>query len=392
MSVDRSAADLLRRIPQVERILASADCQPLLEAHSRLEVTRQLRHDLDELRRRASNGGLAPDDVDLPAILRRAEQGLAQAAVPYYQRVINATGVVLHTALGRAPLAPAAVAALGELACHPVRVEMDLETGERGGRDEGCARLLRELTGAAAATVVNNNAGATLLILAALARGKKVILSRGEMVEIGGSFRIPDIMEEGGATLVGIGTTNRTHLRDYENAIDADVALILKVHTSNYLVKGFTKEVEIEELVEVGRRHQIPVAHDLGSGCLVDLGRRGISGEPHVNRSVAAGADLVCFSGDKLLGGPQSGIIAGSAEAVSRCRKHPLYRAQSLFVFHRAQCHENALKYITVFFLAEMLSQAFGRFRSQATQRRNAGSTYERTGIGQAPGKDPRRS
>ena len=187
--------------------------------------------------------------------------------------------------------------------------------------------LLRELTGCEDATVVNNNAAATLLLLAATARGKGVLLSRGELVEIGGSFRIPEVMRESGALLVEVGTTNRTHLRDYRDAIDEQTGMILKVHTSNYRVQGFTAEVEIEELVALGRERGIPVGHDLGSGCAVDLESRGLSGEPPLRRSVAAGADLICFSGDKLLGGPQAGIILGRGESVERCRRHSLFRA-----------------------------------------------------------------
>jgi L-seryl-tRNA(Ser) seleniumtransferase len=235
--------------------------------------------------------------------------------------------VVLHTGIGRAVLAPEAVAALAALAGHSQRLEIDLETGARGGRDEGCAVLLRELTGCEDATVVNNNAAATLLLLAATARGKGVVLSRGELVEIGGSFRIPEVMRESGAILVEVGTTNRTHLRDYGDAIDERTGMILKVHTSNYRVEGFTAEVEIEDLVALGKERGVPVGHDLGSGCAVDLASRGIAGEPLLRRSVAAGADLICFSGDKLLGGPQAGIIVGRRESVERCRRHPLFRA-----------------------------------------------------------------
>ena len=259
--------------------------------------------------------------------------------------MINATGVILHTGLGRAVLAPEVADAVGALARGPQRLEIELDSGERGGRDRGCAELLCRLTGAEAATVVNNNAGATLLILATLARGRRVILSRGEMVEIGGSYRIPDVMEESGAILHGVGTTNRTHLRDYERAIagsgregEAPAGMLLKVHTSNFRVVGFTNEVPLAELVELGGEHGLPVVHDLGSGCMVDLARAlasggggsigsGGSGETRVRDSVAAGADLVCFSGDKLLGGPQAGLIVGKAEAVERCRRHPLFRA-----------------------------------------------------------------
>lgn len=317
---------LLRAIPSVDRLLDHAELRAQVELHSRAEVVSEVRRTLDALRGEAERGGLAAAAVEPDAICRRVAADLARRSRPYYRRVINATGVILHTNLGRAPLAPAALAALDATAGHAQRLEVDLETGQRGGRDEGCAALLRELTGAEAATVVNNNAAATLLILAALARGEGVLLSRGEMVEIGGSYRIPEIMRESGARLVEIGTTNRTHPRDYRDAIDEATAMILKVHTSNYRVEGFTSEVAIEELVAIGGERGVAVVHDLGSGSLVDLERRGLP-EPTVQRSVASGADLVCFSGDKLLGGPQAGVIVGRREAVERCRRHPLFRA-----------------------------------------------------------------
>ena len=320
-----SPATLLRSIPQVDRLLQSEEFQPLLAAHSREEVLREVRGVLDGLRRDAAR--LEPEALTFAAIRDRVAEGLARRALPYYRRVINGTGVVLHTGIGRAVLAPEAAEALARLAPHPQRLEIDLESGIRGGRDEGCARLLRELTGCEDATVVNNNAAATLVLLSALARGKGVVLSRGELVEIGGSFRIPEVMSESGAVLVEVGTTNRTHLRDYRAALGETTGMILKVHTSNYRIQGFTAEVEIEDLVALGREHGVPVAHDLGSGCAVDLASRGLAGEPLLRRSVAAGVDLVCFSGDKLLGGPQAGIILGRGEAVDRCRRHPLYRA-----------------------------------------------------------------
>ena len=327
MSSTTTAHDLLRRIPKVDRLLADAALEPLLTTYPRREVVERLRETLDELRRLAAEGNLGEDDLSPKAIRGVLESALEKRYRPYYRRVINATGVILHTGLGRAPLAEDAVRALTQLAPYPQRVEIDPETGERGGRDEGCARLVCELVGCEAATVVNNNAAATLLILAALTRGKRVLLSRGEMVEIGGSYRVPEILRESGAVLAEVGTTNRTHLRDYAEALDEDTGMILKVHTSNYRVVGFHSEVEIAELAALGREHGVPVVHDLGSGCLVDLAAHGRPGETLVSHSIAGGADLVCFSGDKLLGGPQAGVIAGRAEAVAKCRKHPLFRA-----------------------------------------------------------------
>ena len=318
-------AAFLRAIPKVDRLLQAPELQPLLAVHPREDVLRELRLILDALRRDA--GQLDMATLGIESLRDRVAQALDGRARPYYRRVVNATGVILHTGIGRAVLAPEAVQALTDLAPHPQRLEIDLDTGERGGRDEGCAVLLRELTGCEDATVVNNNAAATLLLLAAMARGREVVLSRGEMVEIGGSFRIPDVMSESGARLVEVGTTNRTHLKDYRAALGDQTGMILKVHTSNYRIQGFTAEVEIEDLAALGREHGLPVAHDLGSGCAVDLAARGLPGEPLLRRSIAAGADLVCFSGDKLLGGPQAGILIGRKEAVERCRRHPLFRA-----------------------------------------------------------------
>jgi len=360
--------NLLRRLPKVDRLLDAAELEPLLAAHPRPVVLSELRALLDVLRDEIRRGEAGPGDVDPQSVAARLAVRLARRARPFYRRVINGTGVVLHTGLGRAFLAPEVADAVGAVSRHPQRLEIELETGERGGRDRGCAELLCRLTGAEAATVVNNNAAATLLILAAFARGRRAVVSRGELVEIGGSYRIPDVMEESGAVLAEVGTTNRTHLRDYRRAIErfgvagpggsdeGGVGLLLKVHTSNYRVVGFTSAVEVPALVELGHEHGTPVVHDLGSGCMVDLvieaggvgsataaddagnedpdggevaARRPLTswGETLVRDSVAAGVDLVCFSGDKLLGGPQAGIIVGRKEAVDRCRRHPLFRA-----------------------------------------------------------------
>jgi len=315
----------LRAIPKVDRLLASDDFAPLLARHPRTAVVEGLREVLEQIRAEVLAGG--DPEVTAAVLAEGVERRLAERALPSYRRVVNATGIVLHTGLGRAALPEEAVAALAETAPHAQRLEIDLRSGERGGRDEGCAELLRELTGCEAATVVNNNAGATLLVLAALARGRQVVLSRGEMVEIGGSYRIPDVMEESGARLVEVGTTNRTHLEDYRRTLGSETGMLLKVHPSNYRIEGFTAEVEIEDLVALGREHGVPVVHDLGSGCLIDLARFGLPGETALRRSVAAGVDLVCCSGDKLLGGPQAGLLLGREEAVERCRRHPLFRA-----------------------------------------------------------------
>lgn len=318
---------ILRRIPKVDLVLDSAHFEPLLEAFPRRQAVRQLREHLDELRTRALADRLDLQELEEDQIVSAVAARLKAWATPYYRRVINATGVILHTALGRATLPREVSETLGRIASYPQRVEILLESGERGGRDDGCAQLLCDLVGCEAATVVNNNAAATMLVLGALARDREVVLSRGELVEIGGSYRVPEILRESGCTLREVGTTNRTHLKDYRNALGDDTGLLLKVHTSNYRVVGFTEEVSLAELVKLGREHGVPTAYDLGSGCLIDLAAQGYPGEELVQEAVASGADLVSFSGDKLLGGPQAGIIVGREEAVEACRRHPLFRA-----------------------------------------------------------------
>ena len=257
-----------------------------------------------------------------PGDLReRLVEELATARRPALRRVLNATGVLIHTNLGRAPLADAALERVREAAGYS-NLEFDLSSGSRGSRQDHLAPLLRRLTGAEAAIVVNNNAAAMLLALAALAEGREVVVSRGELIEIGDGFRIPDVLARSGARLVEVGTTNRTRAADYEQAIGPETALLLRVHQSNFRVVGFTEQPRVEELAAVARRHDLPLVDDLGSGALVE-----IEGEPTPAASLAAGADLVCFSGDKLLGGPQAGIVAGRADLVEQLRRHPLHRA-----------------------------------------------------------------
>lgn len=249
------------------------------------------------------------------------------AARPTMERVINATGIVLHTAIGRASLPPAAVEAVSRVASGYSVLQWNRETGKRGNRDKHIEKLITELTGAEDATLANNNAGATLLVLSAMATGKEVIVSRGQLVEIGGAFRIPDVMKQSGCVMVEVGCTNRTHLRDYENAITDQTAAILRVHPSNYLIKGFTSEVSLEDLVALGRERGIPVIDDLGAGSMVPLSRFGIPAEPTILHSIEVGADVVTCSGDKLIGGPQAGLILGRREYISKIKNHPLARA-----------------------------------------------------------------
>ena len=290
-----------------------------------------IRLELDEARTRirdaASQEAFDPGAYGAPAIARRVRERVEELARPNPEIVINATGILLHTNLGRAPLSEAAVTHMAQVAAGYSDLEFDLERGERGSRQDHVRDLLTLLTGAESAMVVNNNAAAVLLALGALARGREVVISRGELVEIGGSFRIPEILEQSGASLREVGTTNRTHLRDYEQAFTERTGLILRVHQSNYRIEGFTAEVSLPDLVALGKRSGIPVMVDLGSGAFVDVGPTGLRPEPLVREVVDAGPGLVTLSGDKLLGGPQAGIVVGQREFVERLRQHPLARA-----------------------------------------------------------------
>ncbi|MDD2581199.1 MAG: L-seryl-tRNA(Sec) selenium transferase [Desulfuromonadaceae bacterium] len=319
--------DLIRSIPKVDKVLAEPECQRLLTAHPRPVVLAAVRQVLDGLRAAARTGRLQAVDLEPAAVSAGIERRLAAGETFSLRRVVNGTGVVLHTNLGRSSLAPKLREHLAEIAFGYSTLEYDVVTGERGTRYAHVEELICRLTGAEAALVVNNNAAAVLLVLAAMAAGREVIVSRGELVEIGGSFRIPDVMKQGGALLREVGTTNRTHLRDYRDAITEQTAMLLKVHCSNFAVVGFTAEVTIAELAALGRECGVPVVADIGSGNLMDW--QGIPGmnEPKVQEYLAAGADLVTFSGDKLLGGPQAGIIAGRAAVVNRLKEHQLLRA-----------------------------------------------------------------
>ncbi|HEV3375292.1 MAG TPA: L-seryl-tRNA(Sec) selenium transferase [Candidatus Acidoferrum sp.] len=326
-SISAEQAELLRRIPSVDELLAQPRLKMLAGRVDRgllLEVTRAA---LADLRARVANErnvavpALSPGALE-DLIANEVERILARSLKP----VINATGVILHTNLGRAPLPETVVEEFRRTATQYSNLEYDLAAGVRGKRDLHTAQLLEHLTGAEAAIVVNNCAAAVLLVLAALAKGGEVIVSRGELIEIGDGFRIPEIMAESGAVLREVGTTNRTRVADYENAIGDQTRLLLRVHPSNFTITGFAEKPSLDELVALSRRSGLPLVEDLGSGCLVDLTGSGIS-EPVVRQSLDAGVSIVTFSGDKLLGGPQAGIIAGKKELVTRVRRHPLFRA-----------------------------------------------------------------
>ena len=313
-----------RSIPSVEKLLSDSRVKELIDVYSREPLVYLVRRSLEQVRQEIAEGKSSPSfDEMVDSIASQAASLWRPKPIP----LINATGVVLHTNLGRSPLSDEAVEAMLQAARGYTNLELDLGNGARGSRQSHVESLLCQITGAEAALVVNNNASAVLLGLSAIANGKEVIVSRGEAVEIGGGFRIPDVLRQSGAALVEVGTTNRTYLADYETAITQDTAAMLKVHTSNFRVIGFTHEANVEELAALGADRGIPVLHDQGSGCLLDTTRFGLAREPMVQDSIAAGADLVFFSGDKLLGGPQAGIVAGKRELVSRLARHPLARA-----------------------------------------------------------------
>jgi L-seryl-tRNA(Ser) seleniumtransferase len=326
--MEQDKRSFLRLIPKVDRLMAQDALIRASKTYPRPLVHGAIREVLDSLREEILRNEIVSEEVlDISEVAGRVIDRLRVLARPSLVNLINATGVVVHTNLGRSILAKRALRSLGRIAGGYSNLEYDLELGKRGSRYTHVEGILRELTGAEAAMVVNNNAAAVLLTLDTIARGKEVIVSRGQLVEIGGSFRIPEVMKRSGAKMVEVGTTNKTHLRDYESAINDQTALLLKVHTSNYKIIGFTKEVTLAELSQLGRRAGIPVMEDLGSGCFIDFSEMGLEKEPTVQEVLAAGADIVTFSGDKLLGGPQAGIILGRKDLVEAVRRNQLTRA-----------------------------------------------------------------
>ena len=329
MDITEKQQALLRMLPGVDYILELSKEDPLFNDIPKSVLVRSIRSVVENLRTIIMDGeqDITETKFSDSVILERVKNSVKQAMTSNLKRVVNATGIVVHTNLGRSLLAKDAVENLLTIASRYSNLEFDLSKGKRGSRYSSVEDILCEISGAQAAMVVNNNAGAVFLCLETLSRGKKVIVSRGELVEIGGSFRIPDVMAKSGAVLKEVGTTNRTHFPDYENAIEHDTGLLLKVHKSNFSVLGFTAEVSLEELVALGTTYQIPVMEDLGSGTFVDFTKYGLLKEPTVQESVAAGVDVVTFSGDKLLGGPQAGIIVGKKDLIDRIKKNPITRA-----------------------------------------------------------------
>jgi L-seryl-tRNA(Ser) seleniumtransferase len=336
--------DQLRRLPSVDRLLADPRLQLLGAEYSQPLLTDAVRETLADTRRRGLAGEAVPSFETLRDLV---EARVRQTVRPSLRSVVNATGVIVHTNLGRSPLSKAALTAMLDVGTGFSNLEYDLTEGKRGSRHDHAAALLRRLTGAEAALVVNNNAAAVMLILGALAKGREVIISRGQLVEIGGGFRIPEVMEASGARLVEVGTTNRTYVEDYARAINENTAALLWVHSSNFKVIGFTHQASLEELVALGRERGVAVYDDLGSGTLLDTAAYGVGDEPTVQSIIRAGADLVCFSGDKLLGGPQAGIIAGRADLVDRLAHYPMTRALRPDKITLAGLQATLLSYLT---------------------------------------------
>ena len=326
-----------RKIPKVDILLEDERIRQMIETYSKDTVMESIHIETDRLR---TFIGACEDEKEIEERIGGLTDEIGRTVkamhTPNMRPVINGTGTILHTNLGRAPISPEHIKRIAEVACGYSNLEYNLEAGRRGERYSHFEKLLCKLTGAEAAMAVNNNASSVMLILSSLAKGGEVVVSRGELVEIGGKFRIPDVMEQSGAVLVEVGTTNKTHYDDYKNAITEETKALLKVHTSNYRIVGFTESVEIDELITLAKEHDLPIIEDLGSGVLVDMAKYGLTHEPMVQESIAKGADVVCFSGDKLLGGPQAGIIVGKKKYIDQMKKNQLTRALRIDKFTAA--------------------------------------------------------
>lgn len=323
-----SAADGLRKLPSVDTLLKEPELESFLAGIGRKAVANSVREAIEEVRRNilAENASEMNEKTIHQKVMAGVRARLKAISEPYYRRAINATGIILHTGLGRAVLAPQALRQIQEELQGYSLLQLDIETGERSKRDEPIEQLLQQLTGAEAATVVNNNAAATAIVLNTVAKGREVIVSRGQLVEIGGSFRLPDVMAFSGAKLVEVGTTNKTHSYDYVNAITENTTAIMRVHPSNYRVVGFSSEVPLEELVEISHTHGLTMIDDVGSGALMDFSRFGFEAEPTLIESISKGADIVTSSADKLIGASQGGIILGKAKLINAVRKNQFFR------------------------------------------------------------------
>lgn len=341
---------VLRRIPSVEEILSKPEVQSLLKTKPRGVVVEAVRRGLkrvrEEILQKEDLSKIDPSFFSFHSLFPLIQKEIELQVKPKLFRLINATGIIIHTNLGRSPLHPSALQHLIEISKSYSNLEYDLERGERGSRYSHIEGLLCRLTGAESALVVNNNAGAVLLALNTIAEGREAIVSTGELVEIGGSFRIPDVMKRSGAILKEVGTTNRTYLSDYEKAIGPQTALLLKVHTSNFRIMGFTAEVSLEELVQLGKKHHLIVMNDLGSGCLIELSRYGLEKEPTVQEAIKTGVDVVTISGDKLLGGPQAGILLGKKGLLDQIKINPLTRALRIDKLTLAALESTLLLYL----------------------------------------------
>jgi L-seryl-tRNA(Ser) seleniumtransferase len=359
----------LRQIPSVDQLIKTETVMNCISEYGRPLTVQAIRKVLEEVRSIHSDGDPIPVEEDL---LNRVIGKLASWTAPTLQPVINATGVILHTNLGRAPISSSAIQAIKTAASGYSSLEYQLEKGRRGSRTIHAESFLKQLTGAEGALVVNNNASAVLLILSAMAKRRKVIIARSQLVEIGGGFRIPDVMKQSGAKLFEIGTTNRVHLYDYEKAIQEEpIRLVMRAHRSNFQILGFTSEPSLEEIVAISHQAGIPVVDDLGSGSLIDTAEFGLGHEPMVQESLGAGVDLVCFSGDKLLGGPQAGIILGKIELINKLKKHPLARAiradkLCLAALSATMLHYLKSEALTKIPVWRMISQPLDRIRSRA--------------------------